>query len=176
MDTSTPTIFNQHIRDNNREFAGLDKSHGDNFVVTGTVAVVLGVSALVSGFATYKLKKEMDKNKDAIIDDINSAVSSVFEGSEQGADYKEAYVPKPKADEIKNDDFLPDLKDEKPKTQVRGGGNKRARWKDKKGKIYEWDSQHGEFEIYDKQGNHLGSYNPRTKEKKPKVKGRKVEK
>ncbi|WP_415271055.1 colicin E3/pyocin S6 family cytotoxin [Campylobacter ureolyticus] len=31
--------------------------------------------------------------------------------------------------------------------------------------MYEWDSQHGEMEIYDKQGNHKGSYNPKTKEK-----------
>jgi hypothetical protein len=29
-DTSTPSVFNQHIRDNNNEFAGLDKNHGDN--------------------------------------------------------------------------------------------------------------------------------------------------
>ncbi|MBV7297488.1 hypothetical protein KU854_06200 [Enterovibrio sp. NIFS-20-8] len=64
----------------------------------------------------------------------------------------------------------------KPKTSVQGGGKKRARWKDKK-HIYEWDSQHGKVEVYDKNGNHLGEFDhitgEQTKAKDPK---RKVEK
>ena len=33
-----------------------------------------------------------------------------------------------------------------------------------KGRIYEWDSQHGAVEIYDSQGKHLGEFNPETGE------------
>jgi len=63
------------------------------------------------------------------------------------------------------------------KTRVRGGGGARRRWKDGKGRIYEWDSQHGAIEMYDKQGKHLGEFDPVTGEQtKPAKPGRKVEK
>lgn len=63
------------------------------------------------------------------------------------------------------------------KTSVQGGGGVRKRWKDQKGKIYEWDSQHGAVEVYDKQGRHLGEFNPNTGEQtKPAKPGRRVEK
>ena len=56
----------------------------------------------------------------------------------------------------KNLKAFPDAKRAKPK-----GG--RERWKDSKGKIYEWDYRHGEVEIYDKTGKqHLGAYDPLT--------------
>jgi hypothetical protein len=100
----------------------------------------------------------------------------IYAKSNNVADYKSVYIPKPTTEEIKNDNFLPDLTPAKKKTPVQGGGGLRPRWKDDKGKIYEWDSQHGEYEIYSKQGNHEGSYNPKTGEKKPAVKGREVEK
>lgn len=64
-----------------------------------------------------------------------------------------------------SDDYLTELSKAKSKTPVSGGGALRPRWKYNKGDMYEWDSQHGEMEIYDKQGNHKGSYNPKTKEK-----------
>ncbi|WP_411377953.1 colicin E3/pyocin S6 family cytotoxin [Enterobacter bugandensis] len=53
-----------------------------------------------------------------------------------------------------------------------------ARWKDAKGKIYEWDSQHGTVEVYDRSGrNHLGEFNHITGEQtKPADPTRKVEK
>ncbi|WP_246538494.1 colicin E3/pyocin S6 family cytotoxin [Nissabacter archeti] len=36
-----------------------------------------------------------------------------------------------------------------------------SRWKDTQGRIYEWDSQHGTVEIYDKSGRrHLGEFDP----------------
>jgi hypothetical protein len=39
----------------------------------------------------------------------------------------------------------------------------RARWKDEKGKIYEWDYKKGEVEVYDSQGkNHEGGFDPET--------------
>ncbi|WP_339511455.1 S-type pyocin domain-containing protein [Pseudomonas sp. RL_15y_Pfl2_60] len=63
------------------------------------------------------------------------------------------------------------------KTFVKGGGQKRKRWKEKTGRIFEWDYQHGTVEMYDKQGKHLGEYNPETGEQtKPANPKRKVEK
>ncbi len=48
---------------------------------------------------------------------------------------------------------------EKRKT-ISSGGGLRKRWKDKKGNIFEWDSQHGRLEKYNKRGKHLGEYDP----------------
>ena len=56
---------------------------------------------------------------------------------------------------------MPGARKVTPKSPVQGGGGKRARWEDGKN-IYEWDSQHGEVEKYDKQGKHLGAYDPNT--------------
>ena len=61
----------------------------------------------------------------------------------------------------------------KSKNSVQGGGGRRKRWKDLKGRIFEWDSQHGTVEMYDKQGKHLGEFNPETGEQtKPAKPGR----
>ena len=129
-------------------------------VEIGAVSVALG--------GAYGAKKIGDKY-------ISDGIDIITE-NEIGLEYKNSYIPKPSNDELENDDFLPDLRREKPKTPVSGGGGLRPRWKDKDGNIFEWDSQHGEMEIYDKQGKHQGSYNPKTKEKKPPVKSRKVKK
>lgn len=51
------------------------------------------------------------------------------------------------------------------KSSVKGGGQKRKRWKDRKGRIYEWDYENGRVELYDKQGKHLGEFNPDTGER-----------
>jgi hypothetical protein len=68
---------------------------------------------------------------------------------------------------------FPDAVKDKPKSSVQGGGALRKRWKDFKGRIFEWDSQHGTVEMYDKQGKHLGEYNPETGEQtKPAKPGR----
>lgn len=73
---------------------------------------------------------------------------------------------------------FPDAKKAQAKTPVKGGGKLRNRWKDSEGKIYEWDSQHGTVEVYDRSGrNHLGEFNHITGEqKKPANPTRKVEK
>jgi hypothetical protein len=42
----------------------------------------------------------------------------------------------------------------------RKGG--RTRWKDDRGRIYEWDSRHGAIELYDAFGRHLGEYDHMT--------------
>ncbi|AMS17309.1 toxin [Pseudomonas chlororaphis] len=66
------------------------------------------------------------------------------------------YHPKPQ-----NLHAFPGLKWSKPKTPKKGGGL-RDRWKDKDGTIYEWDSQHGRLEKYNKRGKHLGEFDPIT--------------
>ncbi|EFE7138047.1 S-type pyocin domain-containing protein [Escherichia coli] len=73
---------------------------------------------------------------------------------------------------------FPDAKKAPRKTVIQGGGGLRARWKDSKGKIYEWDSQHGTVEVYDKSGRrHLGEFDPATgKQTKPADPTRRVEK
>jgi hypothetical protein len=56
---------------------------------------------------------------------------------------------------------FPDAKTAKKRTPVKGGGTLRSRWKDSKGRIFEWDSQHGTVELYDRSGrNHLGEFDP----------------
>ena len=68
-----------------------------------------------------------------------------------------------------------DIKDVFPNAENSSNKNQRKRWVDSaNGDIYEWDYQHGDIEIYDKRGKHKGSINPKTKEKKPAVKGRKT--
>ncbi|AMQ85981.1 MULTISPECIES: S-type pyocin domain-containing protein [Pseudomonas] len=65
---------------------------------------------------------------------------------------------------------FPDTQRVKSKASVRGGGKKRARWLDGKGRIYEWDSKTGAIELYDKLGIHLGEFNHLTGERTKKAK------
>jgi hypothetical protein len=52
----------------------------------------------------------------------------------------------------------------------------RKRWKSKDGKrLYEWDSLHGEIEVYNAQGWHLGVLNPNGDMIKSAIKGRKID-
>ena len=70
-------------------------------------------------------------------------------------DHKKAYKPVP-AD-------LPGFPGAK-RTKSKAG---RARWNLPNGDIGEWDSQHGEVEVYDKTGKkHKGAYDPKSGEKK----------
>ncbi|MVV51978.1 toxin [Pseudomonas sp. PB120] len=66
---------------------------------------------------------------------------------------------------------FPDAYPVKPKVSVQGGGKKRARWLDRRGRIYEWDSKSGAVELFDRFGVHLGEFNhltgARTKKAKP---------
>lgn len=59
---------------------------------------------------------------------------------------------------------FPDAIKAKKKTSIQGGGKLRERWKDKKGRIYEWDSQHGKIEVYTKNGKHIGEFDHMTGE------------
>ena len=70
---------------------------------------------------------------------------------------------------------FPDATRVKSKSSVQGGGRKRARWVDRKGRIYEWDYKSNAVEKYDKLGIHLGEFNHITGEQtKPAKPGRKT--
>jgi hypothetical protein len=72
---------------------------------------------------------------------------------------------------------FPDAKPVRAKSSVQGGGKKRNRWKDSKGRIYEWDSMHGRVELYNKQGKHMGEFDPISgHQTKPATPGRKTPK
>lgn len=60
---------------------------------------------------------------------------------------------------------FPDVLPTRKMSSVKGGGQKRSRWKDRKGRIYEWDYENGRIELYDKQGKHLGEFDPQTGER-----------
>ncbi len=81
-------------------------------------------------------------------------------------DYKKTYKPAPT-----------DLPGFPGAVRVKPKGG-RARWRLPNGDIAEWDSQHGEVEVYDKTGkNHKGAYDPDSgKRVKPKKKGRSTKK
>lgn len=55
---------------------------------------------------------------------------------------------------------FPDAKRVKPKTRYSGG--MRKRWRDREGRIYEWDYLHGTVEVYSPDGVHLGEFDPLT--------------
>ena len=57
-----------------------------------------------------------------------------------------------------------DAKSVKSKTFIPNTNKRRRRWKDAN-YIYEWDYQHGTVEKYNRNGKHLGEYNPLTGEK-----------
>lgn len=96
----------------------------------------------------------------------NAGLPNVVMSSNGNGDHQ--YFPKPKTEEITG---FPGLR------EVKGTGG-RARWIDEKGKIYEWDRQHGKLEVYDKTGKkHLGEFDPKTGEQtKPGDPGRSIKK
>lgn len=56
-----------------------------------------------------------------------------------------------------------------------GAPNGEKRWRSKDGKsIYTWDSLHGEIEVFNKRGRHLGVLNPDGVYIKDAVKGRRI--
>nr|WP_213937966.1 colicin E3/pyocin S6 family cytotoxin [Pseudomonas sp. dw_612] len=107
---------------------------------------------------------------DAIIKFRDAGIQPIYISLSVSGDH--GYHPAPKGLTAFPDAVKVDFK-----TRVQGGGGARRRWKDGKGRIYEWDSQHGAVEMYDKQGKHLGEFDPVTgKQTKPAKPGRKVEK
>ncbi|MBK3200852.1 hypothetical protein FKJ98_27325, partial [Klebsiella pneumoniae] len=112
-------------------------------------------AALTGAMESRKQKEK--KAKDAE-NKLNEEKNKPRKGTK---DYGHDYHPAPKTEDIKG---LGGLKRGDPKTPKQGGGGKRARWYgDKKRKIYEWDSQHGELEGYRaSDGEHLGAFDPKT--------------
>jgi len=91
--------------------------------------------------------------QDAIIWFPNTGIQPIYISLSVPSDH--SYYPPPEGLSA-----FPDAKKVKSKSSVQGGGKQRRRWKDRKGRIYEWDSQHGAVELYDKQGKHLGEFDP----------------
>ncbi len=59
--------------------------------------------------------------------------------------------------------YLEGFPDSKYQGKKGYGWNKRHTWKAKDGRILQWDSQHGEVEVYDKRGrNHKGGFDHKT--------------
>lgn len=86
------------------------------------------------------------------------------------------YYPAPKTEDITG---FPGLIEQKRKTRKRNGGGLRERWKDAKGKkLFEWDSEQGELEVYRYSDvKHLGSFDPYTGERRGPAKDeRRIEK
>jgi len=74
--------------------------------------------------------------------------------SKQSDSYQSLYIPPPAVLEA-----FPNARRARSK-------NGRKRWIDSKGKIYEWDYQHGDVEVYDKTGKkHEGSFDSKTGER-----------
>lgn len=57
-----------------------------------------------------------------------------------------------------------------------GAVNRVKRWRDSNGdRFYTWDSLHGEVEVFNKRGKHLGVMDPQGNFIKEAVKGRKID-
>ena len=120
---------------------------------------------------TFPNIQEQNKNVGSLPTKKDNTKPNSSSDEDIGSDMLEKYIPAPK--DIPG---IPGAERVKEKTPVKNGGGLRKRWKDNDGNIYEWDSQHGELEKYDKHGKHLGSVDPNTGEQiKPPKKGRKVE-
>ncbi|QQZ44221.1 S-type pyocin domain-containing protein [Pseudomonas sp. SK3(2021)] len=106
--------------------------------------------------------------QDAIIWFPNTGIQPIYISLILPGDH--SYYPKPKSFPA-----FPGLKLARPKTRKKGGGL-RDRWKDKDGTLYEWDSQHGALEKYNKRGKHLGEFDPITgRQTKPADRSREIE-
>jgi hypothetical protein len=119
--------------------------------IAGAPAAVLSAGAISAGIGA------MADATISLAEDAAGPDRYIMERSSQGGDSG----PQPAPKELK---AFPDAKRAKPKTPVQGGGGLRKRWVGKDGSIYEWDSQHGTVEKYNKRGKHLGEFDPETGE------------
>jgi hypothetical protein len=51
-----------------------------------------------------------------------------------------------------------------PKTRRGDGGGLRKRWRDRSGRIFEWEYRHGTAEVYNSRGRHIGEFDPYSAE------------
>lgn len=56
-----------------------------------------------------------------------------------------------------------------------GAINNVKRWRDKHGRLFTWDALHGEIEVFNKRGKHLGVMNPDGDFIKEAVRGRTID-
>ena len=125
--------------------------------------IILAIILLVIGFLAFLLFRV------PVFGLIGGLFSRIFGGKlfrrylreiSGGLPYRGYYPAPNKIPGIKG------LRPARPKTPKKGGTGLRKRWKDKKGRIYEWDYQHGRVEMWDKTGkHHLGEYDPYTGER-----------
>lgn len=61
------------------------------------------------------------------------------------------------------------------KMQPIGAVNGEKRWRSPKGRLYTWDSLHGEIEVFNKRGRHLGVMDCKGNQIKDSVNGRSID-
>jgi RHS repeat-associated protein len=129
-------------------------------IVAGQTAGRIGFGVLRNGGYTDKSTWETNEHHD------------VGPGRSGGGDRSRAGQPVRAPERL---EAFPTAVRARGKTPVQGGGKTRVRWKDEKGKIYEWDSRHGTVELYDKRGRHLGEFDPKDgRQLKDPIKNRRI--
>jgi len=127
-----------------------------------------GVDSQIDG---YPVADDVTLGDRIITFPINSGLKSIYVVFSKPFWRGHSYHPAPKGLTA-----FPDAKVVPRKTPVQGGGHLRKRWKTRDGTIFEWDSQHGAVEKYNRRGKHLGEFNSETGEQtKPADKTREVE-
>ncbi len=160
--------------------------------VVGGTAAAAGVAATGAYYLNQRAKNDsqLDDFLNAEFDNhsllqnnssFNTGALPLYEvykkNNKKGNGNERPNRPDPDKKHISAPDFLPGfpkVKEAKGKTPYPGGIRKR--WKTRDGRILEWDYRHGEIELYDKWGKHLGAYNPNTGvQTKPPKKNRRIE-
>jgi RHS repeat-associated protein len=179
MDSQNPAEFknidggpNQYVDQNNRILSRREAKEIDN---------MLSMKAEDKSYGAYTTNSNKKDSSIKYGSSLVFTVGAVFSSAEvllasvmaavficpgdTPLDHKNEYKPAP-AD-------LPGFPGAQ-RTKAKAG---RARWNLPNGDIGEWDSQHGEVEVYDKTGKkHKGAYDPKTGEQKKKgEKNRKTE-
>ncbi|NWB45333.1 colicin E3/pyocin S6 family cytotoxin [Pseudomonas gingeri] len=127
-----------------------------------------GVDSQIDG---YPVADDVTLGDRIITFPINSGLKSIYVVFSKPFWRGHSYHPAPKGLTA-----FPDAKVVPRKTPVQGDGHLRKRWKTRDGTIFEWDSQHGAVEKYNRRGKHLGEFNSETGEQtKPADKTREVE-
>jgi hypothetical protein len=108
----------------------------------------------------YPAGEDVETDDCILVFPANTGLSSLYLVFARPIGGDHSYHPAPKGLTA-----FPDAVKDKSKNAVKGGGGLRRRWKDGKGRIYEWDSENGRVELYDKQGKHLGEFDPETGER-----------
>lgn len=129
---------------------------------------VVGLGLLATQLLTQAPapETEVDKAWRGVLAEMQAAAQTARQVSQSSS-----YIPPPKSLPV-----FPEAKDAKRKTPIKDvPGKLRKRWMDRD-RIFEWDSRHRRLEVYDKGGNHLGEFDPKTGEQlKPSVPGRTIE-